>query len=576
MQRLRQLLARIDGRGYKAYKEVKGSYEFEGWTLRVDHVQGDPFAEPSRVSVRIPLANSWLTPDLLANSVTRVAIRDYVTRAFGRAIQDTAKQNRGSGKSGLVAIDRPGQEILARSSCLLWEERLEVRFRMGLPAAGRRVLAREAANMFFGELPRIVEQALQSGAKHVKWARRWVEAAEDTHHLRCQLEALGLVAFVGEDANLPRRSGIDDRPMERDAVPFGPIPDSMRVEMDAPHAGRVAGLGIRKGVTLIVGGGYHGKSTLLSAIAAGIYDHIPGDGRELVATDPAAVVIRSEDGRRVEKVDISPFIADLPQGRSTTAFSTDDASGSTSQAANIIEALEAGATTLVVDEDTSATNFMIRDHRMQLLVSKDQEPIVPFIDRIRELHERLGISTILVLGGSGDYFDVADHVIQMHEYRPRDVTDRATRICRDFPAMRTREEHAPVEELKTRVPLPSSFDPSRGRRAEKVRAQATRSIMFGREEIDISLVQQLVDSSQTRFIADVMLQVNRRYVDGRRTLREVVAGAFDDFEAGFDELTHERFGNRAYARPIEVMAAINRLRTLRMKSEQRVDERGED
>ena len=563
MDKLKSILQRIDRRGYKAYKETRGSYRFPAFRLRVDHVQGDPFADPSRLAVEVPLEATWLAELTGEQAVARIALRDYVTRAFGDAIRSTARQRRGSGKSGLVLIDTPGQKLLDRSSCLLRNDTIEVRFSAGLPAAGRSVLGREAREMLCDEIPRIVEQALLHDDGHAERARAFIECAKDADFLRRKLPELGLVAFVAEGAVLPRRSGIDDRPMEGNAVPFGSSPESRRVEIELPHAGRVTGMGVPRGVTLIVGGGYHGKSTLLTAIAAGIYNHIPGDGRELVVTDDRAVTIRSEDGRRIEKVDISPFISCLPFGKSTTAFSSDDASGSTSQAANIVEALEAGAKTLIVDEDTSANNFMIRDHRMQILVAKEQEPIVPFIDRVRELYASSGVSTVLVIGGSGDYFDVADSVIQMHEYRPLDVTAEAARICRDHPARRRREDREPLPDPPPRIPLPASFDPSKGHRDERVRSMATRAILFGKEEIDISLVHQLVDPSQTRFIADAMLHINRHLVDGKCSLPELLEKLFADFDrGGFDSLSQHAFGNRAAARPIEVAAAINRLRTL--------------
>ncbi len=567
MERLRNTLRRIDGRGYKAYKDIRGEYDAGSWVLSVDHVQGDPFADPSRVSVRVPLAETWLEAGMHSDKPGRVGLCDYVTRAFSKAIRSNTRQRRGTGKSGLVAIDRPGQEMLERSSCLVGGGEVEVRFRMGLPAAGRRVLAREAQAMFFDELPKVLAASLLEPRGHAATAWKHVECARDAGVLRSSLGELGLVAFVAENSILPRRSGIDQRPMTEGAEPFTPIPETLKVAVDLPHAGRVVGLGVPCGVTLIVGGGYHGKSTLLAALAAGVYDHVPGDGRELVVTDPGAIAIRSEDGRRVEKVDISPFVSNLPYGKPTAAFSTEDASGSTSQAANIVEAMEAGANTLIIDEDTSANNFMIRDHRMQLLVVREQEPIIPFIDRVQEIYRERGISTVLVLGGSGDYFDVADQVIQMHEYRPRDVTAEAAGIVAKHPSQRSRDVPTALADPAPRVPRRSSFDPSRGRRAEKVKSLSTRAIVFGEEEIDISLVEQLVDPSQTRFVADLMLHIHRTYIDGARSLAQSVALAFADFErAGFDGIGRGgKNGDRATARAHEVCAAINRLRTLRMK-----------
>ena len=228
-----------------------------------------------------------------------------------------------------------------------------------------------------------------------------------------------------------------------------------------------------------------------------------------------------------------------------------------------MEAMEAGARALLIDEDTSANNFMIRDHRMQRLVAKEHEPIVPFIDQVRGLYEQRGISTLLVLGGSGDYFDVADHVIQMKEYQPLDVTDEARALCKELPTGRVREGDFEALDAAPRRVLPRSFDPRKGRRAEKVRSLETRAILFGEEEVDLTGIEQLVEASQARFIADVMLHAHRHLVDGRRDLRSLVEESLAAYDAtGFDGLTNGHFGNRAAARPFEVAAAINRLRTL--------------
>ena len=203
--------------------------------------------------------------------------------------------------------------------------------------------------------------------------------------------------------------------------------------MTLPNNGEITGMGIRKGVTLIVGGGYHGKSTLLNALEYGIYNHIPDDGREFVVTNADAVKIRAEDGRSIQSLNIDPFISNLPFDQDTTEFSTANASGSTSQAANILEALEVGASTLLLDEDTLATNFMIRDIRMKTLIAKEKEPITPFVEHVRSLYEEKGISTVIVMGGSGDYFSLADVVIGMIEYSPHDLTSQAHQIVKENP-----------------------------------------------------------------------------------------------------------------------------------------------
>ena len=578
MEDLRRTLARIDGRGYKAYKDIAGRYRFDRFELHIDHVQGDPFASPSRVRVRVPGEVAGLPEALYGSEIRRIALEDFLARAVRRSIRRVVKGARGTGKSGLVRIDAGGQEVIERTAVVIGSGWVEARISIGLPAAGRRVLGREAEEMLCVEIPAVVQGGLLWENLPGEEGRRFVECVENQEYIRDRLEELGLVAFVADGSVLPRESGISDRPLGGDAVVAFRSPDRLRVEVTLPNAlpgpggggNRLAGMGIPKGVTLIVGGGYHGKSTLLRALERGVYPHVPGDGREYVVASRDAVKIRAEDGRRVERVDISPFIGELPYGRDTRAFSTEDASGSTSQAANIVEAVEVGARVLLLDEDTSATNFMIRDARMQELVRKEHEPITPFLDRVRELYEVFGISTVLVMGGCGDYFDVADTVIMMRDYLPEDVTAEAREIVRSRGSTRRVEAAAPMSAVIPRVPQAGSFDPSRGRREVKIDAVSLDEIRFGRERIDLRYVEQLVDLSQTRAIGRAIHLAAERFMDGAATLREVIdrVDAFLDRE-GLDPLDpyHRKGrhpGDLARARRYEIAAAINRLRTVRM------------
>jgi predicted ABC-class ATPase len=562
---LRSLLRRVDGASYKAYKDLRGGYDFGRFQILVDHVQGDPVAAPSLVLARVRRSDAAF-PATLTESLTReIALRDFLTRALAEAAGRIARGDRGLGTSGLIGVDRPGQEVLRRSSVVFTRDFVEARVQMGLPAQGRRISGRDATAMFFEELPAIVSASLFHAALDADAARRHVDTVSDAQALRSQLRDQGLVAFVADGALLPRISGVDQQPMPAaGAVPFRSPPE-LRVTLDAPHAGPVTGMGIRAGVTLIVGGGYHGKSTLLRALERGVYDHVPGDGRERVVTDPTAVKIRAEDGRRVAGVDISPFISSLPGGRETLAFSTDEASGSTSQAANIVEAIEAGARVLLVDEDTSATNFMIRDHRMQELVRKDMEPITPFVDKVEQLHRDLGVSTVLVIGGSGDYFETANSVICMGNYEPEDVTARARAIAERTRSERAREGGERMGELRPRVPLAQSFDPSRGKRDVKISARGTREVVFGTHAIDLTAVDQVVDESQTRAIGEGILLATR-FMDGRRTLSEVLDRVDAEIaERGLEALSSYPRGDLAAFRRMELAAAINRLRTLEVR-----------
>jgi len=564
-EELRDKLRRIDGRGYKAYQELEGAYDWGEYQLFIDHAQSDPFAPPSRVRVRVRQEVAGFPPELFATKTRAVALCDFLTRVFGRHCRALSRPC-GTGHSGIIHVLPCGQEILERTAVAVNERFVEVRFTVGLPARGRTVLAREAHRIFFEALPEVVRRSLRYASLDKRTLLEHVNLAEDQESLRRQMEEKGLVAFVADGSILPRESGVSDKPLSRDkAVPFQ-TPPELRYDFFLPHRGKVTGMGIPRGVTLIVGGGYHGKTTLLKAIERGVYDHIPGDGRELVLTVRDAVKIRAEDGRAVTGVDISSFIDNLPDGQDTRFFTTSSASGSTSQAANIAEALEAGTSLLLLDEDTSATNFMIRDARMQALVCKDKEPITPFIDRVRSIYEKIGVSTIMVLGGSGDYFDVADQVIMMDKYRPKVVTARAKEIAQNLPSRRNLEEVKPFKPPLSRIILP---DPWKLGFREKVKVQDKDEIRFGWETIDLSSLEQLVDPAQTRAIALVLRHLSL-YADGQRTLSEILSLLEKELSqeglAGWAGRRGEHGGDMARPRPYEIAGAINRYRRLKVRA----------
>ena len=566
---LKKLLFRMDGRGYKAYKDIKGVYDFISFTLSIDHVQGDPFAAPSRASLKVAMSKAGFMSDLWAERVRRIAFCDYLARQFHKACRQFAKGKRGIGKSGMIAIDSGAQEILERNSVVITEDFVEVRFVVGLPAAGRTVLGKEAVAMLLDEIPQIAASALFCKSLDFKALKNHVQAAEDQEALRTALESKNLVAFVADGSILPRCSGIDDRPMDFRQQPVAfKAPAELRVDMKLASGQTVSGLGIPKGVTLIIGGGFHGKSTLLRALERSVYNHVPRDGRELVVTHCAAIKIKAEDGRYVEKVSIEPFISNLPGEKETRRFSTDNASGSTSQAANIIEAVEMGAGTLLIDEDTSATNFMIRDERMQELVTKDKEPITPFVDKVRKLYADFGISTVLVMGGSGDYFDVADTVIMMDSYQPLCVTQKAQEIAGRHAVKRKDEGGAAFGEILARQVLAESFDPSRGKRDVKIDAKGRQTILFGEEQIDLSSLEQLVSISQTRSIGYIIHYMSENYLrqkTGINVRSAVEQGIKDINQKGLDILRPYKCGNLALPRSFEVIAAINRMRSLKVQ-----------
>ncbi len=564
---LARRISRISGKGYRAYEDLRGGYEFGNFQLFLEHIQGDPFASPSRARVLTPASVANFDPALWANGARLLGLEDFLARGFARAIGLEVRQRRGMGSSGLIAIDAGGQEILKRTAVSVVDGQVEARFALGLPAFGRRIDGEGAKMMLLRHVPAVVRRGLLSEALDRQALAKHVESVEDQEALRSALRSRGLVAFVADGSLLPRASGVDPRAlMDPEAVRFK-SPAELAVTLPVPNAGKITGMGLPEGITLIVGGGFHGKSTLLSALSMGIYNHIPGDGRERVVSDPATVKVRAEDGRRIEKVNISPFIDGLPLGKQTRAFSTDNASGSTSQAANIIEALELGARVLLIDEDTSATNFMIRDARMQALIPKQCEPITPFLDRIVELKEDCGVSTVLVMGGSGDYLEVADNVIAMMEYAPRVMTAAARQVVETLPTAREREGRVrPLKEAPTggREPRKSGFDARRGRREVKISAKGLHTILYGTTSIDLSGLEQLVDPSQTRAIGSLIYAFGERCGQSRGTLKQLLDSLFEELEKKGLATVCGKFMDLAMPRLFEVGAAINRMRTLKV------------
>jgi len=561
MDRLQTLLTSIDGRGYKAYKQLQGEYSFPGYSLRIDHVQGDPFAEPSRCRILIDSTTAAIPEQLYSNLIRRVALEDFFGRFFAAAISEHVSGARGSGRSGEIVIADYGQQVLRRNSVLIPDGSMELRFQVALPADGRSILGQQAMEMLFQELPQVVTTSLLSINDNLVQAQTHVESVEDQQYLRSQLQQNGLVAFIGDGSILPRMSGIDDHPLP-DAVPFV-APDSMALELERLHQEPIRGLGIPHGVSLIVGGGFHGKSTLLHAIEYGVYDHISGDGRSLVVTEPSACKIRAEDARAITGVDITPFSNNLPQGKDTHSFTTQNASGSTSQAANIMEALATGSSTLLIDEDTSATNFMIRDRRMQALVAKEKEPITPLVQRIRGLYQEQGVSVILVMGGSGDFFAYADQVLMLDNYLARDVTREAKALADIQETIET--SATSIQYASPRILKRSCLNPQFRGNKEKIQAFATRALRYGDTEIDLSRLEQLVDRAQLQAIGYLMSYYYNRFPGERKGLVEALEELLLLVESkGLDCITPYITGTLAMPRIQELAATINRLRKLQL------------
>ncbi len=558
---LQTLLRQIDRKGYPAYKDTKGKYQFPQYVLSIDHVQGDPFASPSKVSLWIPGKIAGFGKECYESVHRRIAFQDYLLRRISLKLKDYSFTAKGSGKSGLLGISRPGQEVLNRSACTVNPETGEITVRMevGFPANGRTINSGELSKILFDVLPLCVKQTLLASSVQKEAVERILHLADDQQYIREQLPGLGLVAFVANDSILPRKSGISSQRMQG-AVPFV-SPKSMEVTLELPHKGKLKGMGIPAGVTLIVGGGYHGKSTLLEALELGVYNHIAGDGREYVITDDSAMKLRAEDGRSIQNTDISMFIRNLPNGKDTEKFCTEDASGSTSQAAATVEAVEMGSRLLLIDEDTSATNFMIRDELMNRVVSREMEPIIPFIDRVREMYEDWGISTILVAGSSGAYFHKADCIIQMNRYQPMEITALAKNAAKDYPLIMAEPEKAAKPDFARVVKFDGAFVKDD---RIKMKTLGLDGFSINRETVDMRYVEQLVDSEQLTALSYLIKYMKRRSFDGKCTVQQAVEAMCREMEqkefAAFCE--RDIPGNLALPRKQELYAALNRCREL--------------
>ena len=557
---LKKDILAIDHRGYPGYKGLRGRYQFKDHVLSIDHVQGDPFASPSHLSVHVDGHKAGFPKDYYQDDISRITLQDHLTRCFGKALAPFSFKAKGSGKSGLLSVSHCGQQVLERTACEVSSDgTVTVRFEAGFPANGRSVNAGELVKMLFQFVPEAAQSALFYDRLNKNALKAAIELARDQQFIREHLSEQGLAAFLADGSVLPRESGISDRPM-KGAVPFQ-SPAACKVTVTLPYHGPVTGMGIKKGITLFVGGGYHGKSTLLQALEMGVYNHIAGDGREYVITDPSAWKLRAEDGRSISHTDISPFINHLPNKKDTVHFSTEDASGSTSQAANLMEAVESGSKLLLIDEDTSATNFMIRDELMQKVICREEEPITPFIESVRSMYDDLGVSSIIVAGSSGSFFQIADTIIQMKEYIPYDITERAREAAASYPALK-QQEHFPASD---NMRAPKANQALKKDPRLKMKTMGTNEMLLAKDAIELRYLEQLIDPEQTNALAYALKYLELNRMNGSRTVPQLL----DDIEAltaskGLSALYDKEYVRSGLAMPRrqEISACLNRYRKL--------------
>jgi predicted ABC-class ATPase len=519
MKALYQKIRSLQGKNYGLYKSFADrTWDFGDFVLEFLHVQGDPYAPASRVMIKSSLQMLGFPSEWGGSFERRLALSDYLYRRLSALVREKYPD-----RDAAVVFDTAGPEMLVRNA--LWVDNGELRacLQVRLPGDGRKIQAEAAAEILTMVLPDLVSAALYNSGESKP---EGVEPELVEHYrvlaerkdILSQLEARNLCAFVPDGAVLPRASGLSELPMEG-AVPFT-APAEMAVTLVA-NGREIRGMGIPKGITVISGGAFHGKSTLLQALTKAVYPHIPGDGREGIVISESAVRVGVEDGRSVRGTDLSQFVRDLPGGISTKNFTTACASGSTSEAANLMEAMEAGCDAFLIDEDSSAVNFLIRDVRVRKLLGDDREPLIPLTDRIREIKNR---SFILVAGACGDFLDLADNIIVMASYKAEcaringknvatglnaddanaagDAVVAAAKVVPNLPAFVEPECRDFAEYVKPL--LPSLRPASAVERQVKVKISGDTLLQIGFLVSDTSKAGALVDKQQ-RFGAGFML-----------------------------------------------------------------------
>ena len=581
MHSLHNLLASIADQPFHTIQKLRGSYHFSRFELSFIKMQGSPGANPASIaSIKIALQDSKIPEEFFKTAECKLAVADFLIRRFRHGIDRFAQQNRGKDGSGSFGTIALSQKMMGRDSVLFGDDAVDLRFIISLPAKrqGGVFDAEQAWIMFSQELTAIAD-ATFFYRHYEEETRTLLRQFVDVQKIRAEIIQFmrqhGLVAFIADDAKLPRQSGVDDRPSMSEFVKAFHSPASLQTEIPLADGRSITGMGIKEGITCITGGGYHGKSTLMQAILAGVYAHIPGDGREYVVTREDAFFIRAEEGRSIRDVDISPFIDDLPNGLKTGCFSSDNASGSTSQAANIIEAIDSGSRLLLFDEDTCATNFLIRDELIKKILDAAQEPIKPLYSTVRSLWEKHHVSMIFVIGGLGYFLQKADTCLLMDNYRCDDITAKV----RDRLGPIAEEDMLTHDFAISRRLATDNFDPAYinqrlnktiPKRIKDLR-NAPRQLEYGMDLINLEAVAQIAEAPQILAIGYCLLAL-RTQLKQSGNKPETIRFWIDWLEGeinkhGLAFLEPDYPGTLSKPRKYELAAAINRIRSLRIFQE---------
>ena len=565
------LLTELDGQPYTEYQQLVGDFDFARYVIKCSAVDFDveDAIEPV-FTVRVPQTIAELPEYLFDSPVRRTAMEDLLLRRMAGNIDRIANYDHNGVARRHIRISEPNQKILPRNALLLTKEYIEVRFVITMPIQhiivdGEPMVSIDGAmaqQIFFEDLPEIIGNSLLYCNIDIAAADEHVNNMEDADRLRQHLGASGSVCFVADGALVTRIDGQDAPDYER----LSPveIDETLVEEVEVPHGGAIRGLAIPNGLTLILGESNSGRVDIMDAIAQGIYNHVPGDGREHVVTVADAVNIRSEVGRSIQQVDISPFASSLADGGNPAAYSAKSAGSFTSQAASTVEALEAGARVLLFDEHSSSSTFLSSDTRVSSLLGESSRNTMAA--RARQMVDELGISMI-VAGSSliAEFIPIADKVLKVENFCVSDITEQAKAL--DIVPSTPADGSVNLSSMlsRSRWAMPSSIDPSIGREDLVIETEDADFLQFGRSIVDLDAIRQIADADQARAIGFVLYYAKLRYMDEGYPLREILDLVDRDLSnEGLNTLVRDVRGDLARPRRYEVAAALNRLPAFRV------------
>ena len=559
------LLAEIDGKPFAEYERLLGDFDFARYVIKCSKIEITRDAENPVFNIRVPQSIAELPGHLYDSPVRRTALEDYLVRNLCAVTERIARFNESGWARRNILIAEPGQKILPRTAVIVTKEYIDARIRIALPykvyATGERLVDAEMARkVFFEDLPEVVSSSIFCCNLDLDEAEEFVNGMEDADRVRQTLSTLGLVSFVGEGSLLAREPNSDLPDYERIA-PFE-VSESAQTEIEVPNSGKIIGLGIPVGLTVVLGDAANGRKDFMSAIAAGVFNHIPGDGREAVVTVSDAVQIEVDRGRSVQEVNITPFLSEAEDGN-PASYSTRSADSFISQAAGTIEALEVGARVLIFDENTSASAFLTTDARVAALLGST--PRASLAQRARQIVDELGIS--LVIGGENlvaEYIPLADTVLKVEDFQVTNITEEAKALNLALPPEAAAVNLGPMLG-RSRWIMPSSIDAAVGNKDVVIEAVDLKAIQFGRSVIELDSVPQIADESQTLTLGLLLYYAKLRYMQEGYPLREMLDMIDRDLSSeGLGTISRDLRGDLARPRRYELAAALNRLPTFRV------------